>query len=41
MVASITFKSSIAYNNEKDGIAITKRIPHGIKVHTISIVVLC
>jgi len=41
MVLSIIFKSSTAYSNEKDGIAINNKIPHGINVQIISKVVLC
>jgi hypothetical protein len=41
MVLSIIFKSSIAYNKEKEGIAINNKIQHGIKVQIISNKVLC
>jgi hypothetical protein len=41
MVLSIIFKSSTAYNNEKDGTAINNKTTQGIKVQTISKIVLC
>jgi len=41
MVDSIIFKSSIAYNNVNDGIAINNKMPQGINVQTISNIVLC
>jgi hypothetical protein len=41
IVPSITLKSSIIYNKEKDGIAINNKIKHGINVQIISRTVLC
>jgi len=40
-VPSIIVKSSTAYNNEKEGIAINNKIIQGIKVQIISNLVLC
>jgi hypothetical protein len=41
MVDSMIFKSSTAYNNENEGIAISNKIAQGINVQTISKKVLC
>jgi len=41
IVLSIIFKSSTAYNKEKEGIAISNKTTQGTKVQTISKVVLC
>jgi hypothetical protein len=41
IVDSIIFKSSTAYSNENEGIAINNKIAQGINVQTISKKVLC
>jgi hypothetical protein len=41
IVLSIVVKLSIAYSNEKEGIAINNKIIHGIRVQIISKDVLC
>jgi hypothetical protein len=41
MVVSIIFKSSTAYNKEKDGIAMNNKTKQGISVQIISNIVLC